>query len=125
MSDALDEFEARRKLEAQRKAATKNKQAKAYTAAKRLKVHGHNCRICHSREQIEAHHLVPRASFGQRDESLHNPNNIIPLCHQCHQDHHTTTLRVPRSVLTDAEEEFLLMRVTLSWLSLWYPLGDV
>jgi len=123
VTEAQDDYEARRKLEKQRKRPDAA-MTKLYTAAKREKTHGHNCRVCHSNDRIEAHHLVPRGNFGKRDEAIHSPHNIIPLCHVCHQDHHTTTRRVPRQVLTAAEEEFVLMRVTLGWLKLWYPLGE-
>lgn len=47
------------------------------------------CRICHDRQDLSRHHLVPQAWFlGRKPElrRLRNANaNIVPLCVSCHR----------------------------------------
>jgi hypothetical protein len=89
-----------------------------------LKIQGYLCRMCGS-GRVELHHLLPRAKFGGRQKALQNsPSNCIPLCHVCHQNHHTTTKRVPRVLLTSDELAFLQEHIHPGWIDLWYPEGD-
>lgn len=39
------------------------------------------CRVCHSQERIEVHHIIP---FPQAILSRWDVNNGISLCHECH-----------------------------------------
>ena len=85
------------------------------------KVQGWPCRMCGS-GRVELHHLLPRSKFGRRQKAEQNhPDNCIPLCHHCHQDHHTTTKRVPRVMLTADELLFMEERIHSGWIDLWYP----
>lgn len=80
------------------------------------------CRVCGFHRDIEAHHLVHRAKIGSKHPAIHNANNLIPLCHGCHQHHHTTVHgRVPRRFLTDAEILFIETFASPAWLDRWYP----
>lgn len=86
------------------------------------KVLGQLCRMCGS-GRVELHHLLPRSKFGKRRKHVRDhPDNCIPLCHACHQDHHTTTKRVPRVMLTADELMFLEQHIHPGWVDLWYPM---
>ena len=41
------------------------------------------CQICGSRNHVEGHHIFDYAMGGAA-----NKDNIITLCHECHQDVH-------------------------------------
>ncbi len=85
------------------------------------KIEGMSCRKC-SRWGVELHHLLPRSKFSKRNKVLQDDkDNSIPLCHQCHQDHHTTTKRVPRELLFQEELEFLNKHIHPGWIDKWYP----
>jgi 5-methylcytosine-specific restriction endonuclease McrA len=90
-------------------------------AARAEKVDGKHCRICLTGYAIEAHHIVPRSKFGKRNPHVHHADNLMPLCHDCHQRHHTTPRRVPRSRLTLAEVVFLERHAGIVWSGKWYP----
>ena len=92
-----------------------------HTNAYEDKIYGRSCRKCGS-WSVELHHLLPRSKFSRRRKHLQDdPDNCIPLCHQCHQDHHTTTKRVPRSMLLEEEVDFLRRHIHSGWIDLWYP----
>lgn len=90
-----------------------------------LKIQGHPCRMCGS-GRVELHHLLPRSKFGKRTrDRMNDPSNCIPLCHTCHQGHHTTAhRRVPRVLLTTEELQFLEQHIHPAWIDRWYPDGD-
>lgn len=115
----LDEYEARRALDGKRKRRGHQRQISAdvYEA----KIDGQPCRVCGSGGRMEAHHLVHRGRWSKGVEGLHSADNLIPLCHPCHQDHHTTTHRVPLGALTDSEAAFVLEHAGEGWASKWYP----
>ncbi len=72
------------------------KQWQAITFAK-----GGPCRVCGMRQEIEFHHLIPRAQGG--DDT---PDNIVPLCHTCHGNVTSKAVGAPLSLvssLSDAE----------------------
>lgn len=88
------------------------------------KIAGHGCRKCGT-WSVELHHLLPRSKFSKRNKVLQDDrDNSIPLCHRCHQDHHTTTNRVPRELLTEAELAFLHEHIHPGWVDKWYPEED-
>ncbi len=116
--NALTEYQQRRELDAQRKAS--RKRCSIPSGVLDAKVTGHACRMCPAR-MVEAHHLVPRSKFATGDPTVNQVDNLIPLCHQHHQDHHTTTQRIPRSVLTELEALFVFEHTSESWIDLWYP----
>jgi len=124
MTDKQDEYEARRLLEKKRKRKAKAQHKPVYNAARQTKIWGKACRLCGTYAQIEAHHIVPRSRFGMRDASQHTIDNLMPLCHTCHQNHHTTTNRVPRSELWPDEVAFIAQRMTPHWIDHWYPLPE-
>lgn len=125
MTTALDEYNERRALEKKRKAGGGGKKGPIPPSVRAKKVDGKGCRCCGiSRIPVEAHHLVPRSKFiGERlSGRVHDPDNIIPLCHPCHTGHHTTAhRRVPREVLTEAEAAFVFEQTSESWFDKWYP----
>jgi len=85
------------------------------------KIEGRTCRKCR-RWGVELHHLLPRSKFTRRRKHHQDdPANAMPLCHKCHQDHHTTTKRVPRELLSQDELEFLNQHIHPGWIDLWYP----
>lgn len=85
------------------------------------KIQDQPCRKCGA-WRVELHHLLPRSKFSKRDKVLQNDrDNSIPLCHQCHQDHHTTIKRVPRDLLTQEELAFIGLHIHPSWIDRWYP----
>lgn len=115
MGDRLTEYEERRRLEAKRRRARTRSRL-----GNRPEVHDAPCRVC-GRRPVEAHHLVPRSKFARGDDAVHDPANLIALCHRCHQDHHTRVRLVPREVLAPAEVEFVVGRMGDRWAGTWYP----
>lgn len=89
------------------------------------KIQGCSCRKCGS-WNVELHHLLPRSKFTRRKKQLQDhPDNCIPLCHKCHQDHHTTTKRVMRYFLADEEMQFLRDNIHPGWIDKWYPTAQL
>lgn len=85
------------------------------------KIQDQPCRKC-GLYRVELHHLLPRSKFSKRNKKLQDhQDNCIPLCHQCHQDHHTTTKRVPRDLLKEEELAFINDNIHPSWVDKWYP----
>lgn len=90
--------------------------------AGRAKVKHAACRACGFLWGIERHHLVPRSLGGDDTD-----DNIIPLCHACHQDLHNhpngrarTGSRIRRSLYA-VEEAYILRRKGRDFLDLYYP----
>lgn len=119
MTDAQDQYDERRLLDARRRIA--RRRPKFGTSARAHKITGKPCRVCGA-GSVEYHHIVPRSHITSPDVAHHA--NAMPLCHACHQDHHTTPRRVPRRHLTPDELEFVLSRMGAGWLDRWYPCGD-
>lgn len=129
---ALDEYNARRALDGKRTKQRKQRDA-IPQAVLEAKIIGKPCRVCAATVgrgdtdrmwAVEAHHLVPRGIL--RGSDLHAEDNLIPLCHPHHQDHHNTGhSRVPRALLTPAEVVFITHQQTSGWCDLWYPTTDV
>lgn len=128
----LEEYWERRELEERRKAERARRRKGNSTlvptlaAAKVEKVKGHPCRVCalqgrRNERGIEAHHIVHRNRIGSSHSQVHSPDNIMPVCHQHHQDHHSTTRRIPAAALTEAERVFLEQYGGLAWSERWYP----
>lgn len=93
--------------------------------ARKRKVADKTCRVCGGDYYIEAHHVAHKSKIGGKHPLVHHPDNVIPLCHGCHQNHHTTAhRRVPRSALTAAEIAFVIEHASESWLELWYPTNE-
>lgn len=127
MTRAQDEYSARQQLQADRIANRKRTKREGIPeAVMRAKVYGHECRVCvitigpPTGARIEGHHVIPRGDL----RNPHHADNIVPICHVHHQDHHTTTNRIPRSVLTPAERRHLEAFATPGWADLWYPMGE-
>lgn len=64
----------------------------AYTAVREdvLTRDGNQCRLCGSTTDLEVHHRVARAEWeqdskGEGEKGLNDPDNLITLCHSCHQ----------------------------------------
>lgn len=134
MTAAQEEYAARQLLAKKRK----GRRQSIPDAVLRLKIHGKHCRVCFGDRAfvdaaemftaleeipsaIEAHHLVPRSKWRTGDPTVNDPDNLIPLCHDHHQDHHTTTNRVERHNLTVAEQKFVFHHTSESWFDRWYP----
>lgn len=116
---SLDEYNERRRLEG-KKPITVKKQRPPLTL--RRDIQQQPCRVC-GRRPVEYHHIVPRSAFSKHARDVHDPANAMPLCHLCHQHHHTrgSNARVPRHLLTPAELAFILTHQSEHWLDLWYP----
>ncbi len=105
----------------ERKIAGKARQLHNHADLKRAKGSGHPCRRCGSTYGVQCHHIVHRARLGTSHPKLHHPDNGMPLCHDCHQDHHTTVEgRIPRRLLLPGERAFLLTHAP-GWADTWYP----
>lgn len=133
MSDPLDEWHARRRLEHERDQARRgrrpkpragDKHAATLADSRALKVAGKPCRRCGAKHGIEAHHVVHRSKIGSRSPYVHDPANLIPLCRACHTAHHSTDRRTPRACLTSVELTFAKRHANPSWLDAWYPIPD-
>lgn len=48
-------------------------------------IFGGECAICGNPENLEIHHIIPRAEGGTNDIA-----NLLPLCHECHCAIHKT-----------------------------------
>ncbi len=42
-------------------------------------IFGGKCAVCGNPDNLEIHHIIPRASGGTNDIA-----NLLPLCHECH-----------------------------------------
>lgn len=122
MTDAMDQWRARRQHERDRKKRHTGTTGTLGGARKR-KVKGKPCRVCSTYQSIEAHHLVPRSKLGRTHPKLHDDDNLLPLCHLHHQMHHTQgrEYRIARHHLTAAELTFVLEHTTPAWADAWYP----
>lgn len=129
MNTKLEEYWERRRLAEERKAARRKamKGTAPLAKSKAEKASGKSCRVCllHgviNMQGIEAHHIVHRSRIGSRHPMVHEPDNIMPVCHRHHQDHHSTHHKIPRSALTDEERAFLLRYGGEGWTAKWYPI---
>jgi len=52
---------------------------------------GFKCQHCGSKEHLEVHHIIYRSQGG-----TNNVNNLITLCHECHQDVHKGNVKIDR-----------------------------
>lgn len=64
---------------------------------------GRRCRVCHSRDQIEAHHIRFRSVGGE-----HSTSNTACVCQICHADIHAYRL----SVSGDANGTLIIERAS-------------
>lgn len=90
------------------------------------KIEAKCCRVCRQ-WPVELHHLIPRSKFSKKNKKLQDsPENCIPLCHTCHQNHHTTGhKRVKRNLLTEEELSFMRGYIHDGWIDKWYPDDEV
>ncbi len=44
---------------------------------------GDLCHVCHSRDEVELHHIIPLSKGGKNIRI-----NMKPLCHKCHSKQH-------------------------------------
>ena len=131
---AYDEaYWERRRLDEERQAARRRKGGTnadlTIGAAKRAKAMDQPCRVCALQRRrntygIEAHHIVHRGRIGSKHPLVHHPDNILPVCHTHHQDHHTTARRIPWAALTPEEQAFLVEHGGAAWAERWYPRGN-
>lgn len=131
-TDSLEEYWERRRLEEERKAQRLKARSGRGNAtlplgkARAEKAKGRPCRVCaienrHNTSGVEAHHIVHRARITNRHPLVHHPDNILPVCHAHHQDHHSTARRIPLAALTEAEAAFLVKHGGEAWARRWYP----
>jgi len=52
---------------------------------------GYKCRVCHSEEQLQIHHITYRSQGGSDKLS-----NLMTLCSDCHEKHHKAGLKLPK-----------------------------
>lgn len=119
MNERLAAFNARRAHEAKR---SRTRRQLPKNGARTEKIDYEPCRQCGSKHGIEHHHIVHRAKIGSSHPKVHHPDNAMPLCHACHQAHHTTVEgRIPRRLLSPAELEFAVKHASIGWVDRWYP----
>lgn len=128
---ALEELEARRRVDRDRRSRRRGAQGKISAATYAAKIEGKPCRVCDeiigwgglSLGSIEAHHVVPKSKWPKHALGLHDAANLIPLCHGHHQAHHTGGIeqRVPRALLTPEEFANALRMTSPAWVDAWYP----
>lgn len=63
------------------------KRIKDYQASSRKLMSDPRCRACEEKPATDGHHILLRSQGG--DDV---PDNIMPLCHQCHMDWHAGNL---------------------------------
>lgn len=131
MATRTEEYWERRRLEEERQAARRRRQNPDHPLgfARRTKAQGQPCRVCalHGRRNvygIEAHHIVHRSRIGSQHPLVHHADNILPVCHTHHQDHHTTSRRIPWEALTPEERAFVVKHGGVGWAERWYPRGS-
>lgn len=133
MATRTEEYWERRRLEEERQAARRRKGGTnadlPFGAARRIKATGQPCRVCALQRRrnvhaIEAHHIVHRSRIGSKHPLVHHPDNILPVCHTHHQDHHTTDRRIPWAALTPEERAFVVQQGGPAWAERWYPRGN-
>lgn len=79
------------------------------------------CRVCNTREGTMSHHLVFRSDFG--DDT---PDNIVPLCDQCHAKVHArrgTACADLLVSLSDAEYSYMIDRAGEDYPERAYGIG--
>jgi len=52
---------------------------------------GFKCQHCGSKDKLEVHHIIYRSQDGTNDI-----NNLITLCHECHQEVHKGKIKINR-----------------------------
>ena len=130
MASRSEEYWERRRLDEERTAARRRGTTEhSFPTSRRLKATGQPCRVCalqrrHNTFAIEAHHIVHRGRIGGKHPLVHHPDNILPVCHTHHQDHHTSTRRIPWDALTPEEQGFLTKHGGEVWGERWYPRGN-
>src|SRR5438445_352681 len=58
---------------------------------------GGKCRICGSKNDLEIHHIIPRAEGGPT-----NMKNLTPLCEKCHRNVTSWGTELPSGESKDA-----------------------
>lgn len=122
MNEKLNAYNERRKHEKYRKQARK-RWAEAEENLRTVRKKG--CARCGTPGPSEAHHLIPKSKWTKtqkRNDEHNTPHNLIPLCHTCHQNHHTTAhKRIPRHLLTTQQQAHIETKQSPNWLNHWYP----
>ena len=134
MTEALEDWWERRRLEEERKAAKRKARSGAgmssssnFVESREVKVKDQPCRVCALKgfrnfQSIEAHHIVHRGRIGGKHPRVHDQDNMMPVCHRHHQDHHNTGhRRIPMAALTESERKFLVRLGGEAWSERWYP----
>jgi 5-methylcytosine-specific restriction endonuclease McrA len=73
-----------------------------------IRAKGGPCRVCWGRGDVQYHHLVTRQDHG--DDV---PDNIVPVCRDCHAALHNRAPAIARLLLTrltDAEYAYMIDR---------------
>lgn len=121
----LAEYEERRRLAAKRAKASPGKK-QPIPGVIRQEVHGEPCRVCGTRNRIEAHHIVPRSAFPKHTPAttVHHRQNLMALCSVHHVAHHSQgqAYRVRRDLLRPTELSFIIANQPhAGWIDSWYP----
>ncbi len=62
------------------------------------------CRVCRSSDSVQVHHIVPR-----RVTRCDEPENLVPLCHRCHQGVHDHKLDLLGALSTAEQAKVVLL----------------
>lgn len=80
------------------------------------------CRACGTRRNLHLHHLIPKGSVHRGDD---NPDNLVPLCADCHTGWHGSRRReigaLVRPTLDEQEYAYLVTRANRGWADRYYP----
>lgn len=76
------------------------------------------CRVCGAQAE-HLHHVVPRSICPA--EAKRDLRNGLPLCASCHARWHRGSLKIPRSVFTAEEWDYITTIIGSPWLDHRYP----
>lgn len=85
------------------------------------------CRLCGSKENVQAHHLIPRG-MGGTIGGRWTESNICGLCKACHglvEARDPAALYLLRASLSDAEYSYVVTTMGEGWLERKYPIRGV
>ena len=55
------------------------------------------CEVCGTTKNLDRHHIVPKRMGGRKNPAIHDQENLMTLCRQCHGNVHQGQWEVVRS----------------------------
>ncbi|MBC8282053.1 MAG: HNH endonuclease [Chloroflexi bacterium] len=56
-----------------------------------------NCEICGVVRNLDRHHVIPKRMGGRKDPAIHDEDNLMTLCRNCHRNLHEGQWELVRS----------------------------